>query len=302
VLAVAGGLIGGLAPTAAHYFFASVAIFAIFAIGFDLAFGVAGLLSFGHAAFYGAGAYTAALLSTKAGLPMILAIPCGALVGGLVAGLVGLLALRLSGVYLGLTTLAIAQLFETLVAVWLRRFTGGMEGIVNIPRPSVLGLSMGDERSHFLFVLLVFLGVVAVMAALRGSPWGRALSAIRQNQVRADQLGFDVFRLKISAFAVSGAVSGLAGALLASLMRFVNPELLNWTVSGDVLIATMIGGLGTLFGPAFGALAMACIREGLDGVTSHWHGLLGVLLILITLALPAGLLPGLRQLLWRSPR
>jgi branched-chain amino acid transport system permease protein len=213
-----------------------------------------------------------------------------------------MLALRLSGVYLALTTLAVAQLIETLVAVRWRSITGGLEGIVNIPRPVLGSIRIDDDRSYFAFVFLIFLLVLGLVSLLRTSPWGRALVAMRLNEVRAQQIGFDVLRLKIGAFAVSGAISGVSGALLAMLMRFVNPEVLGWTISGDVLIATLMGGSGTLLGPALGALMMALFREGLEKLTTHWHGLLGVVLILVTLYMPngaAGVLAAMRSR-WRK--
>ena len=284
-----------LAPPSAHYFFSSVAIWGIFALGFDLAFGVAGLLSFGHAAFFAAGGYTAALLSTQAGVPMVYAIPAGGVAAGVLAGLVGTLALRLSGVYLGLTTLAVAQLFETLLAVRLRAYTGGMEGVTGVPRPSMSGLTLDDDRSFFVFVAIVFVAVLSATALLRSSPWGRGLVAMRLNEVRAEQLGFNILRLKLGAFAASGAICGIAGALLVCLMRFVNPEILGWTISGDVLIATLLGGAGTLLGPVIGALLVACLREVLDGLTTHWHGALGLVLIACTLWMPKGLWPTLNK-------
>jgi branched-chain amino acid transport system permease protein len=285
-----------------QYFATSVAIWAIFAMGFDLAFGLAGLLSFGHAAFFAVGAYATALASTKYGIPVSFGILISAILAGLVAAAVGMLALRLSGVYLALTTLAVAQLIETLVAVRWRSITGGLEGIVNIPRPVLGSIRIEDDRSYFVFVFLIFLLVLALVSLLRTSPWGRALVAMRLNEVRAQQIGFDVLRLKIGAFAVSGAISGVSGALLAMLMRFVNPEVLGWTISGDVLIATLMGGSGTLLGPALGALMMALFREGLEKLTTHWHGLLGVVLILVTLYMPngaAGVLAAMRAR-WRK--
>jgi branched-chain amino acid transport system permease protein len=283
-------------PAAAQYFVTSVAIWAIFAMGFDLAFGVAGLLSFGHAAFFGLGAYTAALLTTQGGLGFMTALPLAALASGVLALLVGTLAVRLSGVYLGLTTLAVSQLVETLVAVRLRRVTGGLEGIVNVPRPALFGFGFESDTAYFCFVFAIFVLVLACYHLLRNSPWGKALVAMRINEIRAQQIGFNVLGLKLQAFAASGAICGIAGALLASLMRFTNPEVLGWTISGDVLIATLLGGSGTLLGPVLGALLVAGLREMLDGLTPHWHGILGVVLVVFTLYLPHGVAGTMRRL------
>ena len=281
-LSLAGG-------SSMQYFAATTMIWAIFAIGFDLAFGVAGLLSFGHAAFYGIGAYAVAILSKQLGVPPLWGLIAGVVVSGLLAAIVGSIALRLSGVFLGLTTLAIAQLIEVIVTVRLRDISGGPEGLAGIARPSVFGFEIRSNESYTLFVAGVFIAVLFLSALLRVSPWGRALDAMRQNEVRADQLGFNVKRLKLSVFAVSGALSGLAGGLLAMLMKFVSPEPLRWTVSGDILITTLIGGAGTLFGPVAGSIVVTLLRELLSQVTDRWHGLLGLVLIAITLFLPGGL-------------
>jgi len=272
-----------------QFLVATIMIWAIFAIGFDLAFGVGGLLSFGHAAFYGMGGYGVAMLTQKAGLPPLWALAAATLLVTLAAAVVGLISLRMSGVFLGLTTLAIAQLIETMFAVRLREYTGGPEGLTGVARPSFFMWEMKNNFSYIVFICVVFLAVLALSALLRASPWGRALDAMRQNEVRAEQLGLDIRRLKLTVFALSGGLAALAGGLMSMLIRFINPELLRWTISGDVLVIALIGGLGTLFGPVVGAVAFGLLQEGMSRITDHWHGLLGVVLILITLFLPGGL-------------
>jgi branched-chain amino acid transport system permease protein len=268
---------------------ASILIWSIFAIGFDLAFGAAGLLSFGHAAFYGMGAYGVALLFKFGGVPPIIGLILSTLLVALAAIVIGLFALRLSGIFFGLTTMAIGQLVEVLFSVRLSKFTGGDEGITGIPRPSLLGWELRDSFSFLLFVAIIFVVVLGASSVLRSSPWGRALNAMRQNEVRAEQLGLNVRRLKLSAFAVSGAFAGLAGGLAAMLSRFVNPGLLHWTVSGDILVTILIGGLNTVLGPVAGAVLFELLQESLSRVADRWHAILGIILIGIVLFIPGGL-------------
>ncbi|MHB8767382.1 MAG: branched-chain amino acid ABC transporter permease [Deferrisomatales bacterium] len=291
IVALAGAL--GLLPLvfrgpSAIYLAMACMISAVFALGFDLTFGLTGLLSFGHAAFFGGGAYVASLLMVKLGLPFFPALLAGALGGAALAAFFGLFALRLSGIYLALTTLCLGQLAFVAASVKLRWLTGGFDGLPGIPRPVLPGLDGNLNGAYYYVVATVFLAALVLSAVLRASPFGQVLSAIRQNQVRAEQVGFNVTRFKLAIFAVSGAYAGVAGLLLASLMKFVNPELLHWSLSGDVLMMTVLGGSGTLVGPVLGAVAVEGLRELLSAHTKHWHGLLGLVFVLCALYLPRG--------------
>ena len=287
VLFCAVAAIGG---SSAQYFVLILMIWSIFAIGFDLVFGLLGRLSFGHAAPFGAGAYTFALLMMKAGWPYGFALLAAAVVGGVLAAGFAVVAGRTRGVYLGLVTLGMAQLVSVLLEFKLRGLTNGTDGIAGVPRPEFAGIDFYSDRTFAYFVAVIFVIVLCAAAVLRSSPYGRVLAAIRQNEVRANQLGFNVGRYAISAFVFSGAISGLAGGLLTSLLAYVGPELTRWTTSGDIVIMAALGGRGTLIGPVIGVAAFEWLKDTLSPYTIHWYGLLGAVFIAMTMAAPSGLL------------
>lgn len=271
------------------YFMAMIMIWCVFALGYDLVFGVTGMLSFGHAALFGVGSYVFALIVIKDAAWFPLAILAAGLAGGLVALLVAALALRLSGIYFSLMTLAIAELFFFAASSPLRALTGGEDGVTGVPRPTLLGIGFYDDAHFYLLVLLFFAAGLAIARILRNSPFGMVLKGLRMNEVRADQVGFNVKRLKLAAFAVSGVYSGIAGGLLGSLMQFVNPQGLHWSTSGDVVIMTILGGIGTLYGPIFGVVAFEVMKEVLSSYTVHWYGVLGLIFIVTTMFMPQGI-------------
>ncbi len=273
-----------------QYFMTVLMIWSIFAIGFDLVFGVLGRLSFGHAAFFGTGAYTFSLLMMKGGWLFAPALAAAIVVGAVLAALFAAVAGRTRGVYLGLITLGLAQLVSITFEFKLRSLTNGTDGISGVPRPELAGIDFYDNQMFSLLIAVVFVLILVGAAILRSSPYGRILAAIRQNEVRAGQLGYDVKRYAISAFAISGAVSALAGALLTSLMMYVGPELTRWHTSGDVVIMAALGGRGTLFGPIIGVLAFEWLKDILSPYTVHWYGLLGAIFIIMTIAAPAGII------------
>ena len=271
------------------YYFSLVLIWSIFALGFDLAFGTAGLLSLGHAAFFGAGAFVHSILMMRAGWPFGGALAAGALAGGLLALLFGVLTIRVSGVFFTLTTQALAEMVYILAATRLHRWTGGVEGLIGVPRPTLAGIDFLQPRAYYALLAVLFLAALGAAALLRASPFGQALRGIRQNGTRAAQLGLNVTRFKVAALTVSGVYSAFAGALLASLMSFVSPQLMQWTVSGDLLIMTLLGGAGTLLGPVLGVAVIEFLREELSAVTQHWYGALGLIFVLCTIFLPNGI-------------
>lgn len=266
-----------------------ILIWALFAIGFDLAFGVTGMLSFGHAALFGTGGYALTILTISYQIGFIPAILAAAMVGALLALGMGLFALRVSGLFFALLTLALAQMIYILASNKLRALTGGLDGIPGVPRPDLFGIDFYDNRNYYAFVVVVFLIGLALMALLRASPFGRALRAVQANDTRASQLGYNVHALRQSAFAVSGAYAGVAGALLASLMFYISPQMLHWTTSGDVLIMTVLGGKGTLLGPILGVAVFELLKEELSQITQYWYGILGLVFILATIFLRNGI-------------
>ncbi|MBA3477106.1 MAG: branched-chain amino acid ABC transporter permease [Lautropia sp.] len=271
------------------YFATLILVWCVFVLGYDLMFGLAGLLSFGHAAFFGMGSYVYALIMVKDPTLLPLAMLAAALAGALTALIVGILALRLSGIYFSLMTLAIAELVFFAASSPLRRLTGGEDGLTGVPRPVFLGIDFYNGGNFYLLVLAFF--AVALLAArmLRESPFGKVLAGIRLNEIRAEQLGFNIRLNKLAVFAVSGAFSGVAGALLGGLMQFVNTQALHWGTSGDIVMMTLLGGLGTLYGPIIGVIAFEAMKEALSSWTVHWYGILGVIFILVTMFMPHGI-------------
>jgi branched-chain amino acid transport system permease protein len=274
----------------ALYFMTLVMIWCVFALGYDLVFGVTGLLSFGHAAFFGVGSYVFAFIVVKQAAPFLVAVVAAGLAGGLLALGVAAVALRLSGIYFSLMTLAIAELLFFVASSPMRALTGGEDGLTGVPRPTILGVAFYDDARYYLLVLVFLALALAASRMLRLSPFGQALNGVRVNEIRADQVGFNVTALKLGAFAISGVFSGVAGALLGSLMQFVHPQGLHWSTSGDVVIMTLLGGIGTLFGPVVGVVVFETLKEVISSYTVHWYGILGLIFIVATMFMPRGIL------------
>ncbi|WP_137921966.1 branched-chain amino acid ABC transporter permease [Hydrogenophaga sp. 2FB] len=296
VIGLACAALGRLVSEGAQHFIAQVLIMAIFASAFDLAFGRTGIFSVGHAAFFGIGAYAFAWVAIGTGWGVFPALAASVVAGGLLALLFGVLGRRATGIYFALATLALGQLVSILIEVKMRRFSGGSDGIPGIPRPMVLGIDFSDTLRYLWFTCFVFSAILALIALVRRSPYGHALAAVRDNPVRAEQLGYHVGFYRITALGLSGAISGLSGALFGMLTMFVGPDMLRFMLSGEVLIMAILGGSGTLFGPLLGVTFFEGAREVINGITPHWLGFVGLLFILITLFAPAGLVGILAQL------
>lgn len=272
------------------YYFTLVAIWSLFVIGYDLAFGVAGLLSLGHAAFFGVGAYVHAILMLHFGWPFGLSLITGGVMAGALAVVFGALTVRVSGVFFALTTQALGEMIFILASTRLSGWTGGVEGLVGVPRPSLTFLDFYDPKTFYVLVVVIFGIGLAAMALIRSSAFGQVLKGLRQSEIRVSQLGFSVPRYKVGALTISGVYAGIAGGLLASLMSFVSPQIMQWTVSGDLLIMALLGGAGTLFGPVIGVALIEFLREELSAVTTHWAGVLGLTFVLCTIFLPTGVI------------
>ena len=272
------------------YYASLVLIWSIFAAGFDIAFGVTGLLSLGHAAFFGTGAIVHAILMMRAGWPFLPSLLVGGGVAGGLALAFGGLTVRTSGVFLALTTQALGQMVYIVAGTKLTAWTGGIEGLAGVPRPSFDDIDFYNPRAYYAVLAVAFVLCLASLATLRASPFGQVLHGIRQNEIRAAQLGFSTKRFKIAALGISGFYSGIAGGLLASLTSFVSPQIMQWTVSGDLLIMNLFGGPGTLFGPVLGVAVIELLREELSAYTEHWYGVLGAIFVLCTILMPRGLL------------
>ncbi|MGE0153205.1 MAG: branched-chain amino acid ABC transporter permease [Reyranellaceae bacterium] len=266
--------------------------YGLWAISLDIMIGFTGLVSFGHAAFFGLGVYSTALLITKAGVSLLPALLGGVAVSSVAAVLIGIVIVRLSGIAFALLTLASSMILFTVFWRW-SALTGGDDGM-SVPRPDLelLGLSvnMQADTSVYWFVLaMVLLGIYFAHRVVN-SPAGAALVAIRENHVRAECVGYNIFRYKLLAFTISGTLAGMAGSLYVIFQGFASPDLLHWSSSGQVLIMTILGGIGTLYGPFIGAGLVVLLQDKLSSLTEHWMLPLGLIFVLVIRFLPKGLL------------
>jgi branched-chain amino acid transport system permease protein len=269
-----------------------ILIFGLFAAALDLALGYGGLVSFGHAGFFGLGAYAAALSLRHVAASFWLAALLGVLAAAALAALVGWFAIRTRGVYLAMLTFAFAQLFYEIAVKWVN-VTGGSDGLPGGTRPvlgaDALTLDLADKRHmYWLALVLVAAGCLAAFRVVI-SPFGRALIGIRESEERAAAIGIDVDRHKRLALVISGGLSGLAGVLFAIHQNFVSPELLYFALSGEVVIIAVLGGLGTLYGALVGAVIAVGIKEVLSTWTDNWLVFLGALYVVCVMCFPQGL-------------
>jgi branched-chain amino acid transport system permease protein len=265
-------------------------IFAIFAMSLNLILGYAGLPSLGHAAYFGVAGYTAALLALRGLDHFWLDFGAGLIAATATAALFGLLALRTRGAYLLMITLALAQVLWGIAFGW-RSFTGGDDGLPGVPRPSVgLPWSLGDGVRFYYLVLVVFAVTTALLWLIIRSPFGRALIGIRESERRMEVLGYNTWAHKYVAFVIAGTLAGAAGTLFVYDNRFVSPASLSVVISAMGLIMVILGGTGTLLGPALGSAAIVILENVISAHTQRWALVLGVIYIAVTLFAPAGLL------------
>jgi branched-chain amino acid transport system permease protein len=260
-------LIAALAAPFGIYpvFLMKVLCFALFACAFNLLIGFTGLLSFGHAAFFGGAGYVAGYTLTRLGLPTELGLILGTLAGALIGLVMGSLAIRRQGIYFTMITLALAQMayFVCLQAP----LTGGEDGLQGVPRGKLLGLiSLGNDLTLYYVVLAIAVAGFALIVRTINSPFGQVLKAIKENEPRAISLGYDVDRYKLLAFVLSAALSGLAGATKALVLGFETLTDAHWTMSGLVVLMTLVGGLGTLTGPIVGAVIIIVLENKLGDI------------------------------------
>ncbi len=297
--AVAALVVAALAlyPLAAAGFYVDVVtkvmILAVFAMSLDLLVGYTGLVSFGHAAFFGVGAYALALVAPRyEAASFWLTLPLAGIAAAAAACLVGFFVLRAKGIYFIMVTLAFAQMFYFVVHdTDLGR---GSDGItMNFKPEAVIAgvkvLDLGNERHVYWLALATMVGVHVFLRALLRSPLGHALQGIKSNEHRMRSLGFPVFRYKLAAFTLAGGLGGLAGYLSAMQFGYVNPELLSWHQSGNVLLMLILGGVGTLRGAVVGAFAFVLLQEVFESVWTHWQLLFGATILLVVAFLPGGL-------------
>jgi branched-chain amino acid transport system permease protein len=284
-----------VAPLAAYpVFLMKVMCFALFASAFNLVLGFGGLLSFGHAAYFGFGSYVSAYAAKTLGFTPELAVLAGTAVAALMGLLFGAVAIRRQGIAFAMITLALAQMayFVALQAP----FTGGEDGIQAVPRGRLFGLlDLSSDRTLYIVVSLVFIGALALTVRIVRSPFGHVLAAIRENEARATSLGYRAARHRLVVFVLSAALSGLAGAMKAIVFQLAALTDVHWTTSGLVVLMTLIGGMGTLFGPALGAVIIVALEFYLASIGSWVSVIEGGVFVVCVLGFRAGIVGTLRQ-------
>ena len=280
-------------------FMMKVMCFALFACAFNLLLGFGGLLSFGHAMFLGGAGYVAAHTAKVWGLTPELAIGLGALSAAALGWVVGKLAIRRQGIYLTMITLALAQMvfFFALQAP----FTGGEDGIQAVPRGKLFGLfDLSNTNVMYAFVLAIFLGGFLIIYRIIHSPYGQVLKAIRENEPRTISLGYDADKFKHRAFVLSAALAGLAGATKAIVFQLASLTDVHWSMSGEVVLMTLVGGLGTIFGPVVGAAVIVTMQNYLAQLGAWVTVVQGVIFVLCVLLFRRGIVGEIGHLLKKS--
>jgi branched-chain amino acid transport system permease protein len=269
--------------------FARIMIVAMAAISLDLLVGFAGLISFGHAAFVGLGAYAVGILSSHGIHESVVALPAALVFSSLFALATGFVCLRTKGVYFIMMTLAFGQMvFFT--ASSLAPY-GGDDGMTLSARNTLAGLPvLRSERAFYYVAFCALLAAYLFCRTLVGSRFGRVLRGAKDNAVRMQTLGFDVYRFQLTAYVIAGAIAGISGFLLANATEFVSPAYMSWQRSGDLIIMVLLGGLGTLHGAIIGAAAYLLLEEWLSGFTENWKVIFGPLLVLVVLFGHGGLM------------
>ena len=270
-------------------FMMKVMCFALFACAFNLLIGFGGLLSFGHAMFLGSAGYVSAWCAKSLGLTPELAILAGTAAATLIAIVAGMLAIRRQGIYFAMITLALAQMifFFCLQAP----FTGGEDGIQAVPRGKLFGLiDLSNNATMYGLVTVIFLGGFLLIWRIIHSPFGQVLKAVRENEARAISLGYDTDRCKLFAFILSGALSGLAGATKALVFQLASLTDVHWSMSGEVVLMTLLGGLGTIFGPVVGAAVIVTMQNYLAQFGAWVTVIQGVIFVICVLAFRRGII------------
>jgi branched-chain amino acid transport system permease protein len=283
-------------------------VMAIAALGFNLLLGYTGLLSFGHSAYFGVGAYTVALMVKYLGITSMEAFLVGAVVASvIVTAVFGIACVRYTRIFFGILTLALSQVLWSLAFkfFWI---TGGTDGL-RVPTPTLLGVITGKgdniaflATSYYYYVLIVFFLCVSLMWVIVNSPFGKALQAIRDNEMRAQFVGVQIWRYRWVAFLLSGVFTGIAGALWVPLNGLTTPDIMHWTFSGEIVFMTVLGGFRSFAGPIIGAVVFNYLKAFAVGYTVYWQLLLGVVLVILVLSLPTGIVGTAERLLARWSR
>ena len=282
-----------------------IAIYSLFAMSLNLLLGTTGLVSFGHAAYFGIGSYGCGILMKMLGVPFWLSFPAAGLIAAAFAVVFGFFCVRLTKIYFAMLTLAFAQIVWAICFKW-NDLTGGDQGLPDVPFPDLawLGSLPGFQRFRIgeLFYVLTLVLVALCIAALRrltNSPFGRVLTTIRENPERAASIGVNVRAYELAAFTIAGGFAGLSGALFGIFNRGVFADFVFWSKSADVMIMTILGGMQHFWGPAVGALVLTLLNQQITAFTEYWPFVLGTILVVLLFAFPGGILGALEAALSR---
>ncbi|MBC7182912.1 MAG: branched-chain amino acid ABC transporter permease [Marinobacter sp.] len=294
-------LVAGLtAPLFAYpVFVMDLLCFALFACAFNLLLGYAGLLSFGHAAFFGGAAYITGYVTKEWGFSPLLGILAGAGFAMVIGTVFGFLAIRRQGIYFAMVTLALAQIIYFLALQM--PFTGGENGLQGIPRGHLFGvIDLNNSLAMYYFVFAIFLIGFGIIYRTINSPFGEVLQAIRENESRALSLGYDVDHFKLLAFVISATLAGLAGATKAIIFQFAALTNAHWQTSGEVILMTLVGGLGTVFGPVVGAITVGALSHELSAFGSWVQVILGTIFVVCVMVFRRGIIGEVQRLASRK--
>lgn len=293
-------ILAGLAPLVLYPVFLMKALcFALFACAFNLLLGYTGLLSFGHAMFLGSAGYVTGHLVKVLGWPPELGILAGTLAATVLGYIVGSIAIRRQGIYFAMTTLALSQMIYFLCVQ--AKFTGAEDGLQGVPRGKLLGMiDLSNDLNMYYFVLAIFVfGFWLIFRAIH-SPFGQVLKSIRENEPRAISLGYDVDKYKLLAFVISGGLAGLAGSTKTLVMQLASLTDVHWHASGEVVLMTLLGGLGTVLGPVVGAFVIVTLQNYLAGFGSWVTVITGIIFVVCVLAFRRGIVGELQALFKKS--
>lgn len=277
---------------------ARMLIYAIAASALNLALGFGGLISFGHALFFGIGAYSVALPSFYGFDNALLHLLVALVVSGAVGAVTGYLSLRTTGIGFIMITLAFAQMGYFLF-VSLKQF-GGDDGLSIYDTSRIAGMDLGDSLTLYIISFVILVMVLVWFSVMRQAPFGMVLRGARQNSKRIASIGLAVKRYQLTAYVISAMICSVAGMLMANLNAYASPNLLSWMLSGEMMVMVVLGGVGTLFGPLLGALSFLILEEILSGFTDHWMAILGVLLLLVAVLDRDGIVGLLKRIRFKA--
>ena len=271
-----------------HALLSEMVIFAVFAIGFNLLLGYTGILSFGHAAYFGVAGYTMGLVLLRTDVPLWAAMLAGVAVAGVAATIIGLLIIRKAGIYFAMLTIAFGQMFYFVAMRW-KTVTGGEDGLSDIPRKTFLGVDLSSPVRFYYFAAVVCLVASVVAWRVIHSDFGDVLRAIRENETRCAAVGYDVPRYKLASFVISALFAAVAGTLYVLQLRYAFPQTMDWIRSGNVVVMSLVGGLGTFSGPLLGASLIVFLNNFISFHTRYWQLVMGVVFIVFVLFFPRGI-------------